>query len=127
MTKVKIHISKNVQELIEQAELVFQKHQADGENSVLNALQNINLQDEQAKINQCKAHHLRAEELKRQMELAYRERDILVDSINETIRSSRDLLLGVYRANPKKLGEWGFKVSDKTTKSATKDPAAAGV
>lgn len=64
-------------------------------------------------LTECLQHHLRAEELKRQMELAYRERDRLVKPINETVKASRDLLLGVYRANPKRLGDWGFKVSDR--------------
>jgi hypothetical protein len=57
--------------------------------------------------------HLRAEELRRQMELTYRERDLLVKPIKEAVMASRDLLLGAYRANPKKLGDWGFEVSDR--------------
>jgi hypothetical protein len=44
------------------------------------------------------------------MELAYRERDLLLTPITETVKASRDLLLGVFRAKPKKLGDWGFKI-----------------
>jgi hypothetical protein len=124
MAKVKIRISRNVQEVIEQAQLLINKHNTDAQASVLNALQDTNWTDVNTKVGNCLAHHLRAEELKRQMELAYRERDLLLMPITETVKASRDLLLGVFRANPKKLGDWGFKVSDKPAKLAPKETLA---
>ncbi|WP_255050158.1 hypothetical protein [Lacihabitans sp. CS3-21] len=41
----------------------------------------------------------------------------MLKSIGETIKATRDLLLGVYRTQPKRLGEWGFTVSDGPAKS----------
>ena len=124
MTKVKIRISRNVQEVLEQAQRLIKKHNTDAQVSVLNALQDTNWTDVNTKVDTCLAHHLRAEELKRQMELAYRERDLLLMPITETVKASRDLLLGVFRANPKKLGDWGYKVSDRPAKPAPKETLA---
>jgi hypothetical protein len=56
--------------------------------------------------------HQQAEDYKRQAEEAYRKRDLLLAEIAESVKASRDLLLGVYRDNPKILGEWGFEVND---------------
>jgi len=44
--------------------------------------------------------HQQAEDFARQAEEAYRKRDVLLAEINESIKASRDLLLGVYRDNP---------------------------
>ncbi len=112
MTKVRVSIPANVQEAIELAGMVRTKHEADGANSPLKTLQDNNWTDISEKLDACEQQHLKAEELRRQMELAYRERDALFKPISETLRASRDLLMGVYRAQPKKLGEWGFRVSD---------------
>ncbi|WP_207896533.1 hypothetical protein [Flaviaesturariibacter flavus] len=46
------------------------------------------------------------------MEIAYRERDLLMGDIDGIIASSRDVLKGVHKKNPKRLGEWGFTVDD---------------
>jgi hypothetical protein len=37
---------------------------------------------------------------------------LLLGEITESIKASRDLLLGVYRDIPKTLGEYGFEVDD---------------
>ncbi|MBK6977909.1 MAG: hypothetical protein IPH28_13065 [Cytophagaceae bacterium] len=121
MAKVKIKISRNVQEVLEQAQLVITKHNADAQTSVLNALQDVNWTEVKTQVDTCLGHHLRAEELRRQMELSYRERDKLLGPIIENVKASRDLLLGVFRSNPKRLGDWGFKVSDKPAKVTQKD------
>jgi hypothetical protein len=59
------------------------------------------------------------------MELAYRERDAMLKPISETVKASRDLLMGVYRSSPKKLGEWGFMVSDNPSKAGRKATGAS--
>ena len=112
MAKVRVSIPANVQEAIELAGMVRAKHQADGESSPLRALQDHNWTEVSAKLDACNQLHLKAKELRRQMELAYRERDALFNPISEVLRASRDVLMGVYRTQPKKLGDWGFKVSD---------------
>ena len=46
------------------------------------------------------------------MEEAYRERDIYMPAIDEAVKASRTLLKAHNQKNPKRLGEWGFDVSD---------------
>lgn len=125
MAKVRVTIPANVQEAIELAGIIRAKHQADGETSPLNTLQDHSWTESSAKLDLCQQQHLKAEELRRQMELAYRERDALFKPISETIKASRDLLMGVYRSQPKKLGDWGFRVSDNPSKSMKKAKATA--
>lgn len=36
----------------------------------------------------------------------------MLAGITESVKASRDLLLGVYRETPKSLGEFGFEVDD---------------
>jgi len=36
----------------------------------------------------------------------------MLNDITESVRASRDLLLGVYRQTPKALGEFDFEVDD---------------
>lgn len=56
------------------------------------------------------------------MEVAYRERDLLIPAIDETLKSSRNLLKALNAKNPKRLSEWGFEVDD--TAKAVKKPTA---
>ena len=118
MRKPRVGIPINVQESLELADIIKKKHLADGEQSPLNSLLDHSWAVTGPQLETCLQHHLRAEELKRQMELAYRERDALLKPISETVRASRDLLMGVYRSSPKKLGEWGFKVSDRPSRTS---------
>ncbi|KPM49651.1 hypothetical protein [Jiulongibacter sediminis] len=112
MAKAKVTIPTNVQELLELADFIQAKHSEDGESSVLSAMPDNTIADMQTKADTCLKHHLHAEELRRQMELAYRE---------------RDLLLGVHRKNPKKLGDWGFVVSDRAVAKTTRTEPLATV
>jgi len=43
----------------------------------------------------------------------------LLDKIDQSVKASRDLLLGVFHDNPKELTQWGFNVSD-TARAAAK-------
>lgn len=124
MTKVRITIPTNVQEMIDLGRIVKSKHVADGATSPLNALVDHPWAEMEAQLNESLELHLRAEELKRQMELTYRERDAKLKPVCETLKASRDLLLGIYRSNPKKLGEWGFKVSDSPSSKSQKGSKA---
>ena len=122
MAKAKVTIPTNVQELLELADFIQAKHNADGENSVLAAMPANTMTEMHAAAQTCLEHHLHAEELRRHMELAYRERDLLFKPIAETVKATRDLLLGVHRTNPKRLGDWGFKVSDRAKVTKTEPP-----
>lgn len=118
MRKPRVGIPINVQESLKLADIIKKKHLADGEQSPLNSLLDHSWAVAGPQLETCLQHHLRAEELRRQMELAYRERDALLKPISETVRASRDLLMGVYRSTPKRLGEWGFNVSDRPSRAA---------
>ena len=57
--------------------------------------------------------HALAEDLRRQMEKAYEERDAVVAQVQPLVTRSRDILTGVYgTTNMRKLGDHGFTVDD---------------
>lgn len=122
----RVKIDKNPKMLLLLAQAIFDKHRADGAQSLLANLQDVDLNDLGPKIATVLATHLTAEEYKRKAEEAYRERDKEMGNIEKLVRSSASLLKGVYKKNPKKLGEWGFEVDDsapvkKETAPAKKD------
>jgi hypothetical protein len=111
-SKPRVNIPTNPAQELELAERINSKHVSDGVASPLNALQNHKWEDNASKITEALTLHQQAEELQRQANLAYRKRDLIVDEIDLSIKSSRDLLLGIYHDNPKELTQWGFDVSD---------------
>jgi len=108
----RVNIPKNSEELLDLAAKVYQKHLDLGETSPLNAMVSHKWADNGPNVAPCLQLHKKAEELKRQAEEAYRQRDLLIGEITESVKASRDLLLGVYRETPKSLGEYGFEVDD---------------
>jgi bifunctional DNA-binding transcriptional regulator/antitoxin component of YhaV-PrlF toxin-antitoxin module len=111
-TKGRIVIPKNVEEHLTLAQKVFDKHQTDGNTSVLNTLADLDWNVIGPKIANCLTKHHEAEEYRRKMEEAYRERDLVLPEIEEILRASKSLLKAVYTKNPKKMGDWGFSVDD---------------
>jgi len=108
----RVEISQNVEEMLNLASKVYGKHQADGDASPLSKLDGISWNDVGPKINPALAKHHEAEELKKQMDKAYRERDINIPEIKEILMSSRNLLKSLNEKNPKRLADWGFEVHD---------------
>ncbi|MCX6272656.1 MAG: hypothetical protein NTU44_15840 [Bacteroidetes bacterium] len=119
-TKGRIAISQNPPEILDLAAKVYSKHQAEGENSQLKALKDQDWSKVGPTIATAKEKHQLAENLKGQMEAAYRERDLLLGPIDDILKSSRNLLKAVNSKNPKRLAEWGFAVDDTV---ASKTPA----
>ncbi len=111
-TKGRIAIPQNIEENLQLASKVYEKHQKDGASSLLNNLDDMDWNATGPNVSLCLQKHLEAEELKRKMEEAYRTRDLYLPQINELLRASKGLLKGVFSKNPKKLGEWGFSVDD---------------
>jgi len=74
------------------------------------------------KIAICLQNHQKADDLKRQMELVYQERDKVLVEIEEIVRNSAALLKGIYRNTPKKLCDWGFEVIETTAAKKTPSP-----
>ena len=60
------------------------------------------------------------------MEQAYGERDKYMDNVDATVRASRDLLLSVFKKNPKTLSEWGMGVHDSPTVKKGKGSTTTG-
>ena len=104
----KIVIPSNPKELLELAKKIYQKHESDGDSSLLKPL---NWDEIGAKINEGLQLHEKAEELQREMEKAYENRDIIIEEVEDKIKRSRDLLKGIHRDDLKKLGDYGFEVN----------------
>lgn len=116
-----VAIKRNPGQLLKLGGDIYSKHQLDGAASPLNSLVDNNWEVTGPKISTCLENHLKAEELKRQMELAYQERDKVLGEIEEIVHNSAALLKGIYRNTPKKLGDWGFEVNE--TAATKKTPA----
>ena len=108
----RVNIPKNAQELLDLAANVYTKHTELGTASPLNAMVSHKWTDNGPKVADCITLHKQAEEMMRKAEEAYRQRDLLLNEITESVKASRDLLLGVYREMPKTFGEYGFQVDD---------------
>lgn len=109
---VRVEIPANPIDLLELAKKVSNKHIADGASSPLNAMVDNKWSDSQPHIDDAIAKHKAAEEFKKKMEEAYRERDKHFEAIMGSVKSSRDVLLGINSKNPKALGNWGYVVND---------------
>lgn len=108
----RVNIPKNAEVLLDLAAKVYQKHIDLASASPLNAMVSHNWSTNGPNVSTCLQIHKQAEEFKRQAEEAYRQRDLMLVEITESVKASRDLLLGVYRETPKSLGEFGFDVDD---------------
>jgi hypothetical protein len=116
----RVVIPNNAEELLDLATNVYNKHNELGAASPLNAMVSHKWTDNGPKVATCLTLHKQAEELKRQAEETYRQRDLLLAGITESVKASRDVLLGVYRETPKTLGEYGFQVDDTARASKKK-------
>ena len=111
-TKGRVAIPTNVEENLQLAGKVYEKHKKDGASSILNNLDDMDWNVVGPNIALCLQKHLEAEDLKRKMEEAYRTRDLYLPQLNELLRASKGVLKAVFSKNTKKLGEWGFSVDD---------------
>lgn len=110
--KMRVVIPKSPSDMLDLGAAVYAKHLADGASSVLKNLQDHDWAVEGPKIALAKIEHDKAEDFKLKMEKAYKDRDLLMAPVKDTLLSSRDLLTGVMRSNMKRLGDWGFTVND---------------
>jgi len=116
--KMRVPIPKNAEELIKLGSSIFNKHLVEKALSPLNSMADYKWETEGPKLPKALAKHLEAEELRKKMEAAYKERDLILANTAGIIRASRDILVGVNRQNMKRLGDWGFTVE--STVAATK-------
>jgi len=116
----RVIIPKTAEKMLAIAKLVFAKHTADGATSPLNALQDFNWTNNGPKVAEADALHAEAKELSKKLEKLYQDRDALLAPVEQAVRSSAKLLSGIYKSNPKNLGEWGFEVNDTISKKTDK-------
>jgi glycerophosphoryl diester phosphodiesterase len=109
---MRVLLSLNHTEILKLANEIYKKHNEDGANSPLNALKDHNWEEEGDKINPCMSKHLEAEDYRRKMEEAYKERDLLLNPLTEIVKESRDKLVDLYRNDLKQLEKWGFTIED---------------
>lgn len=110
--KMRVVIPTAPTELLLLEAAVYAKHLADGATSVLKTMQDHDWTIEGPKIALAKVEHDKAEDYKLKMEKAYRNRDLLMEPLKDTLLASRDVLTGVMRSNMKRMGDWGFTVND---------------
>lgn len=110
--KMRVTIPKNPKDVLLLAEKIYQKHIADGTNSVLGLLNDHSWTTEGPKISIALDKHELAETKRKESEKAYKERDLTTDNLIAIIKASRDLLTGLNRNNMKRLSDWGFEVND---------------
>lgn len=110
--KPRVNIPTNPAQELDLASKIYAKHTADGATSPLNSMQTHTWTENGPQVANAATLHQQAEEYSRQAEQAYRKRDLLVAEIDVSVKASRDLLLSIFRDNPKDLGQWGFEVDD---------------
>jgi hypothetical protein len=111
-TSVRISIPTNAADRLSLGASIYEKHLADGDASPLKAIISHSWDKAGPEVANGLDQHKQAEDLKSKSELAYRKRDLSLSQVDESIKATRDLLLGIYRENPKELTQWGFSVSD---------------
>lgn len=111
-TPGRIIIPKNPTELLQLANKIYQKHQADKEASPLNVQQDFSWNEEGPKVAPCLKNHEDAEEAAKLAERLYRARDRDLIAIRAIVQNSSQVLKNVYAKNPKVLGDYGFVIDD---------------
>jgi hypothetical protein len=111
-TTGRIEISANVTDGLELAKMVYNKHQADGDKSILKELDGLDWAVIGPRIDPCLATHKEAEALSKKAEDLYLQRDADMGPIMEIVRASKNILKGKFTKNPKALGDWGYTVDD---------------
>jgi len=124
----RVILPKNKAVAIALAQSILKKHQTDGPDSPLTPL---NIADMTTKTGTADTQEKLSEQLYRDAETATQNCDIAMGSdyttpgtVNYYLAASRDLLLGIYKGNEQKLGDWGFDVDQSTSAQAQAKKAA---
>jgi hypothetical protein len=123
----RVNIPKNPDALIALAQSIGKKHTADGATSPLASL---NMADFSAKTGTADTQNQASAKLYRDAETATQNRDLALGdkstqgTVNCYVASVRDVLLGLYKGNEQKLGDWGFEVDQSAPASPKATPPA---
>lgn len=119
---MRVEIPENPKSLLDLAAEILKHHTELGEKSPLNVIEKDNWTTEGPNVKLCLDKHNEAEDLKANMEKAYKDRDVMLEGIIKTVKASRDVLTGAYHDNMKRMSDWGFivyesvKPTEKTNK-----------
>jgi hypothetical protein len=122
---MKVNIPGNPDDLIKLAKLVFKKHDDLGAASPLSGIDGI--EDFGPQTTTSDEQNIAAKALAKQAEEATQLRDLALGQSGQlregTVRffvtSARDILLGTNKGKERKLGDWGFDVSDSSAGPTT--------
>jgi hypothetical protein len=127
-TMARVIIPKNKGLAIKLAQAILAKNQTDGAASPLVSL---NIADMTAKTGTADTQNQLSDKLYRDAETATQNSDNALGSdyttpgtVNYYLAAARDILLGIYKGNEQKLGDWGFEVDQSTAAQAAKAKAA---
>lgn len=116
----RVEVPTNPKELIDLAVRVYQRHTELGPDSPLNALASHTWIDNGLKVGEALALQKQAEDLKHQSEEAINKRNVLIPDLENSVKASRDLLMGVYRETPRTLSQFGFNIFESGHSAAKK-------
>ena len=127
---MRVIIPKNPDDLIGLAKSIGTKHTADGAGS---PLANLNTADFTAKTTAADTQNQLSAKMYRDAETATQNRDLALGAgritpgtVNYYVTAVRDILLGIYKGNEQKLGDWGFTVDQSSAPGTGTKPAPAG-
>ena len=122
MPKPRITIPTNAGDLIELAAAIQEQHTTLGKSSPLALLD----WDEAApQINGASEVQKQINKLNKDLEKLVERRNNLIGPLGDFVRSSRDVLSGVYRSEMRKLGDFGFEVDGTSKAKKAKAETAA--
>jgi len=121
MAKPRIPIPTNPGDIIKLAASIEAQHDELDKTSPLSML---DWEDTSPQIKEATAVQDKVDKMGKELEKLTQRRNNLVAPLGEFVRSARDVLSGVYRAEMKKLGDFGFRVDDshKAKKNKPNDP-----
>ncbi len=111
-TSGRIKLPLNPKDILDLSQKIYQKHVNDGAASPLHSMESSPWDTLGPEIMYAQAKHEEAEEYRRKMEEAYRERDRHIPRYKDLVRATAALLKALFRTNPKRLGEWHFDIDD---------------
>jgi len=111
-TTKRIRIYTNVRHSLELAKNIYEKHKADGDQSLLLSIEDFSWEATGPKIDFCLEKHKEAIRLSRHLEEMYRQRDAALAEITDILVASKSYLKNKYFMSPEKLNEWGISIYD---------------
>jgi hypothetical protein len=112
INKKRIRIYTNVRHSLELAKTIYEKHKADGDQSLLLSIEDYSWEATGPKIGFCLEKHKEAIRLSKNLEEMYRQRDAVLAEITDIIMASKSFLKNKYCQSPEKLSEWGIVIPD---------------